>query len=416
MPLLLSGNSRGNGKIDQRLLKKTRTLSGGSLSAIVFSKENQEPICKDYLKSKGIKIKYELPLIHAYAVEIPGEQLEDMAQAEAVEYVSDDVKMNSLLNVAAQGVGAKIANDTGYTGSGVGIAVLDTGLYPHPDFTRPRNRITAFKDFINGRTAAYDDNGHGTFVAGVAAGNGQMSGGKYTGIAPQANIIGIKVMDDKGSGNSSDIIAGMQWAVDHQRDYNIRVMCMSLGAKASGNRYDPLAAAAEAVWKKGIVVTAAAGNSGPDRATITTPGVNSSVITVGAVDDKRTVDVKDDTIASFSSRGPALNRLAKPDIVAPGVNITAANTDKGYTGLTRSEILSDPYRSMSGTSVATPVVAGAAALLLQKKSDSTPAQIKQTMERHAIRMNVSRYAAGYGILNLKGMLDIKEKMDDKVKP
>lgn len=413
LPLLMNSGSRGNEKIDQRLLRKTRTMGGGILSAIVFSKENQEPVCKAYLKSKGIKIKYELPLIQAYAVELPGDELVQMAGVDAVAYVSDDVKTSALLNVAVQVVGARIANEAGYTGSGIGIAVLDTGIYPHPDFTHPRNRITAFKDFVRGRTQPYDDNGHGTFVAGVAAGNGYASNGRYAGVAPDADIIGIKVMDERGSGNSSDIVAGMQWAVDNRQQHSIRVMCLSLGARASGSRYDPLAAAVEAVWRQGIVVAVAAGNNGPNRGTITTPGVSASVITVGAVDDKRTVDTRDDTVAEFSSRGPALGRLYKPDIMAPGVNLTAANTDKAYTGHTRAGILDAPYRSMSGTSVATPIAAGAAALMLQKNPQAAPAQVKQAITRSAVKMSAGRLQAGYGILNVPGMLGLDERMSLK---
>lgn len=271
MPFLFS-SSRGKDKIDSRLLKKTRTLGVSSISAIVFYKEEATTSCKKHLESKGVKIKYELPLINAYAVEIEGGILEDTAKADVVQYISDDVKMSSLLNVAAQEVGASIANDTGYTGKGIGIAILDTGIYPHQDFTRPRNRIIAFKDFVDNRISPYDDNGHGTFCAGVAAGNGSASGGKYKGMAPEANLIGVKVMDKEGSGNSSDIVAGMQWIADHQKDYNIKVMSLSLGAKPAGSRFDPLAAAVEGIWRKGIVVIAAAGNSGPKQNTISTPG------------------------------------------------------------------------------------------------------------------------------------------------
>ena len=216
---LLTKSSRGREKIDSRLLKKTRTLGEVEIPAIIFSREDKRRVCRKFLESKGVKIKYELPLINAYAVDIDSDKLEDTARSDMIEYISDDVKMTSLLNVAAQEVGARIANDTGFTGKGIGIAILDTGIYPHQDFTRPRNRIVAFRDFVNNRQNPYDDNGHGTFVAGVAAGNGTSSGGKYKGVAPEASLIGVKVMDEDGSGNSSDIIAGMQWVADHHQEY-----------------------------------------------------------------------------------------------------------------------------------------------------------------------------------------------------
>jgi serine protease AprX len=410
LPFLFNNQSRGKEKIDSRLLKKTRTLGSGKVPAIIFTKGDGTKRCRNHLESRGVKIKYELPLINAYAVEIEGGKLEDTARLEVVEYISDDVRMTTLLNVAAQEVGASIANNTGYTGRGIGIAILDTGIYPHQDFTRPRNRIKAFKDFVNNRNYPYDDNGHGTFVASVAAGNGYASGGKYKGIAPEADLIAVKVMDRNGSGNSSDIIAGIQWVVDHQKELNVRIMSLSLGAKPSEkSRFDPLAAAVEAVWKKGIIVIAAAGNAGPKQNTIATPGVSPVILTVGAVDDKRTPQYEDDDMAGFSSRGPVNGRQIKPDVVAPGVSITAAKTDPEYTGGLRSEVMQEPYTQMSGTSVATPLVAGAAALLLSRNPEMTPAEIKKTMMSNAFNMNkVSRYAQGSGILDIRKCLNLKQ--------
>lgn len=400
----LFGRNRGDGKIDSRLLQKTRTLKDSKIKAIVFSKKNDVEVCKLYLEKKGIEIKHELPLINAYAVEVESGELEEMARSDLVEYISDDARMTSLLNIAAQEVGARIANDTGYTGKGVGIAILDTGIYPHQDLVRPKNRIVAFKDFINNRQTPYDDNGHGTFVAGVAAGNGYLSGGKYRGIAPDASLIGVKVMDENGSGDSSDIIAGMQWVVNNKDKYNIRVLSVSLGAKpGSVTKFDPLAVAVDAVWDKGIVVVVAAGNSGPRQNTITTPGISSKVITVGAVDDKRTIEYEDDKMADFSSRGPVNRRLIKPDLVAPGVNISSLATNKEYRG-TRLEEMSEPYRNMSGTSVSTPIVSGAAALMLSMNDKLTPDEIKKKFMKNTYKMKVSEYAQGSGILDISNLV------------
>ena len=408
LPFPFGNRSKGREKIDGRLLKKTRTLGLSSIPAIVFSKEKEEETnsCKKYLESKGVKIKYDLPFINAYAVVIEGGKLEDTAKADIVQYISDDIEMSSLLNVAAQEVGARAINNTGYTGKGVGIAILDTGIYPHQDFIRPRNRIIAFKDFVNNKLSPYDDNGHGTFVAGVAAGSGYESGGKYKGIAPEASLIGVKVMDKNGSGNSSDILAGMQWVADHQKEYKIKVLSLSLGAQPSGSRMDPLAAAVEEIWRRGIVVVAAAGNAGPSQNTIATPGVSPLILTVGAVDDNRTPKYEDDKIAEFSSRGPVNRNLVKPDIVAPGVGITAPDADLEYTGSRRPEALKIPYKSMSGTSVATPVVSGAAALLLGKNPEMTPSEVKEALMKNAYQMNVSKYAQGKGILNIRKSMGI----------
>jgi serine protease AprX len=337
------------------------------------------------------------PFINAYAVEVPGSMLEKVARIESIKYISDDIETNSLLDIATQEVGARTANEMGYTGKGIGIAVLDTGVYPHPDLIRPKNRIIAFKDFINNREGPYDDNGHGTFVAGVAAGNGYSSGGRYAGVAPEANIIGVKVMDKDGEGNASKIVAGMQWVLDHKEEYNIKVMCLSIGSQATGSvKNDPLVVASSALWNKGIFVAAAAGNAGPKQRTITTPGVCPSIVTVGAVDDKRTVDPSDDVVAEFSSRGPTRGRVAKPDVVAPGVGVISLNTDRNYSSGSRLYSMEKAYATMSGTSVAAPVVAGIAALLLEKHPEYTPDDIKNLLLKHARNIDGNIYAQGRG--------------------
>lgn len=394
-------------KIDQRLIKKTQTLGSSELSAIVYCSGQTLEGFKEHLEKLGAVIKYELPFMCACAVEISSNNLENMARSEHVKYISDDVNISTLLNIATQGVGADIVNKTGYTGKGIGIAVLDTGVYPHPDLVMPRSRIVAFKDFINKKRSAYDDNGHGTFVAGVAAGNGYSSTGQYTGVAPMADLIAIKVMNGKGQGSSSDILAGMQWVIDNRKRFNIRVMSLSLGSEAVGNAYsDPLAVAVGRVWDMGITVVAAAGNSGPKSGTITTPGVSEKIITVGAVDDKRTVDIKDDTIAEFSSRGPVGIRGQKPDIVAPGVDIISLNTDKSYVSGTRPLPLRQQYRKMSGTSVSTPIVAGGVAVLLEKNPDLPPDHVKKLIMDSGRSLSADIYEQGRGLIDIKNLIGI----------
>lgn len=402
----LDRGSRIEEKIDRRLIKKVQTLNTeGKISAIVFSKEEQAPICRECLEKMGITIVYEFPMINAYAVEIPRSKLEKMAQLESIRYVSDDADINSLLNIATQEVGARDVNLKGYTGKNIGIAIIDTGVYPHPDLIRPKNRIIAFKDFVNNKKEPYDDNGHGTFVAGVAAGNGYSSGGKYAGVAPEANIISVKVMNKEGGGSASRIVAGMQWVADNREKYNIRVVCLSLGSKASGAmKNDPLVTAVDQLWKQGIFVTAAAGNSGPKRGTITTPGISPSIVTVGAVDDKRTVDISDDEVAEFSSRGPVNGNILKPDVVAPGVNVVSLNTDREYTGGPRLYSLEKAYTTMSGTSVAAPVVAGIAALIFEAYPEYTPDKVKSLIMRYARNIDKNVYAQGRGLVDVKSII------------
>lgn len=203
-------------------------------------------------------------------------------------------------------------------GKGVTIAVLDSGVAPHPDFGQ---RLLGQIDFVNGRSLPYDDNGHGTHVAGCAAGSGSIDA-RYAGAAQEANIISMKVLSGSGSGATSGIVKAIQTAVEMKEDLNIRVINMSLGGPASKNgEKDPINMAIKAAKEAGITVVVAAGNEGPDPKTVGSPGNSLNAITVGALDDKNTADRSDDVPASFSSRGPTPDGDVKPDVMAPGVSI-----------------------------------------------------------------------------------------------
>jgi len=367
-----------------------------TLTVIVHSNGTCDHI-REQITNAGGKIKYELPFIGAIAAEIPTKSIAQVAQHHKVEYVHDDAKVFKCMDIATLAVGSELVNEAGYSGEGIGVAVLDTGVFPHDDLVKPTNRIVAFKDFINDRSRPYDDDGHGTHVAGIIAGNGYANS-KYKGIAPEANIIGVKVLDETGSGDTSDILAGLQWVIDNQDKYNIKVISMSLGSAAdSSSRQDALARGVNSAVQQGITVVVSAGNSGPTKQSITSPGIAQSAITVGAVDDNRTPSVSDDFIADFSSRGPTIDGLSKPDVVAPGVDIHSLS-NKG----------SSSYVSHSGTSMAAPIVSGAAALLYEKEPNLTPSQVKSRIVGSAIPIDRNRYAQGAGILNVKSTLNIED--------
>lgn len=408
LPLLVIPfkNSHFN-KIDKRVKTKIRTLTRESISVIVETTNKGFNDSLEYIMQKrNAKVKYKLPIINSYAIEIPAHSIENIAKIKNVRYICDDSKIFSQLNIARKQTGAEIVNKTGYTGKNIGIAILDTGVFPHPDLTKPKNRIIAFKDFVNKHTSPYDDNGHGTHVAGSAAGNGYSSNGKYIGAAPDANIISVKVMDKNGTGNTSDIVAGIQWVLDNSKKYNIKIMSLSLGSKAEQPlRIDPLVRAVNKAWEKGIVVVAAAGNSGPKKGTITTPGISPTIITIGASDNKGTSDIKDDTIANFSSRGPIYKNIIKPDLVAPGVNVISLNSNKSYTPNKATNkytdvLPTDLYRKATGTSVSTPIVSGSIALILEKFPDISPDKVKKLIKENTINLNAKLYEQGKGLLNI----------------
>jgi len=374
-------------KIDPVLLNSINIKSSSSIKIIVLADDYMK--LKDDLLSSHVHIVKNLPFINAYVIEVKRSLIPHLAEMRQINYICSDVKASTQMNIASKVIGADKLHRKGLTGKNLGVAIIDTGLYPHPDFTRPRSRIWRFIDLVNGKQYPYDDNGHGTFVTGVVAGNGYKSRGLYKGIAPKANIFSFKTMDKDGGGDGSAILEAMQYVTDHHKDLNIKVVSMSLGAIAGSKQSDILSKGAQALWNEGIFVVAAAGNSGPGKSTITTPGINPNIMTVGASDDNRTVTMKDDKVADFSSRGPANSRILKPEIVAPGVNITSTNNS-----------LQPAYKVMSGTSVATPVVAGAALLYYEAYKDITPDRIKMLIMKNAVDLKEDKYAQGKGSIML----------------
>ena len=268
----------------------------------------------------------------------------------------------------------------GTTGRGVTVAVLDSGVAADPDLVEPTNRILASVNFADERLMT-DPGGHGTHVAGIVAGNGGRSDGQFIGVAPEADIVDVRVLSRTGSGRISSVVRGIEWVLAHRTAYNIRVLNLSFGAPTpTSYRTDPMSAAIEIAWRRGLVVVVAAGNGGPGRDTVASPGIDPYAITVGATDDNGTITPRDDTLAPFSSWGSAESN-AKPDLVAPGRRIVSLRVQGSALDLLypdRVVVLPNgsTYLRLSGTSMATPVVAGAVALLLQRRPNLSPDQVK----------------------------------------
>jgi serine protease AprX len=268
----------------------------------------------------------------------------------------------------------------GITGGGVTVAILDSGIAADADLVQPQNRILASVNFADQRLTS-DPGGHGTHIAGIVAGNGTNSGGQFVGIAPQANVVDVRVLGNTGSGRISSVIRGIEWVLAHRIAYNIRVINLSFGAPANlPYRADPMSAAVEIAWRRGLVVVAASGNGGPQRDTVVTPGIDPYVITVGATDDRGTIGRGDDLLAWFSAWGsPDSN--AKPDLVAPGRRIVSLRVPgSALDTLFPDRVVvaqnGSTYFRLTGTSMATAIVSGAAALLLQRRPNLTPDQVK----------------------------------------
>ncbi|MDQ0206197.1 S8 family peptidase [Alkalicoccobacillus murimartini] len=281
----------------------------------------------------------------------------------------------------------RTTDDERLTGKGVTVAVIDTGVYLHEDL---EGRVRDFVDFINQRTKAYDDNGHGTHCAGNVAGNGSMSNGDYKGVAIEAEIIGVKVLDRTGTGTLESIIQGVDWCIKYNQihpDRPIDIISMSLGTHAlkyKNEQEDPVVRMVEEAWMSGITVVTAAGNDGPDAYTIASPGVSDKIITVGALDSDHQSDGLLNT-AAFSSRGPTIYGKAKPDILAPGVNSISLRSPGSMVDRTqKSNRIKKHYTKMSGTSMSTPLCAGAAALLIQNDRTLSPNEIKKLLMQETL--------------------------------
>ena len=271
-----------------------------------------------------------------------------------------------------------------YTGKGIGVCILDTGIYEHIDFT---GRIWTFYDFLDFKRRPYDDNGHGTHVAGLVAGDGTASMGKYRGAAPGCGIIALKVLDRYGNGSQDDVLRALRWIREYRQPYRIRVVNISVGTTCNSKRnHARLLESVEQLWDEGVVVVTAAGNQGPRPGSITAPGSSKKVITVGSSDllEGR---------SAISGRGPTAECVCKPDIVAPGNKIMSCVPGKPYS-----------YGVKSGTSMSTPLVTGAIACALEKNPALTNTDIKTMLMNSADDMGLPQNLQGWGKFNRRKFL------------
>jgi serine protease AprX len=427
----LAKSGRPKQKLDRIL--KAREGKGGTSRVIVTLKDSRDG-SQDFRKL-GLRLGRRLGLINGQVLELPNSVIRKLADLSFVESIHYDRPTGGEMNRVAVTVGARAAQfQYGYTGAGVGVAVIDSGITGwHADLTQPMTytgvrvkngqRVAAFVDFVNGRTAAYDDNGHGTHVAGIIGGNGRDSNYVRAGIAPFAHLVGLKVLDDRGRGVISNVIAALDWVVANKAVHNIRVVNLSVGAAVTESyETDPLTVAAKRAVDAGIVVVTAAGNLGKNAngqtqyGAITAPGNAPWVVTVGAFSHQGTITRTDDVIAGYSSRGPtAIDFQAKPDLVAPGTGIVSLADPSSTMYYSKAAYLLSgalfsnvkPYLSLTGTSMASPVVAGTVALMLQANPSLTPNMVKAILQYTAqVNPGYNALTQGAGFLNTKGAVEL----------
>jgi serine protease AprX len=383
------------------------------LSVIVREAEPGSMAAEDLVSGAGGRVTRELPLVGGFSARVPGSAMIRLSSSPIVWRVWADsrirmagVDMNKYDTYAGNSVWRDAINlsqaTRKYTGAGVTVALLDTGVVPVPDLV---SHIAHVVD-LTAEHDGLDRYGHGTHMAGIIAGDGTSSGGEYRGVAPGADLVSIKVAGLDGSTDVSVIIAGLQWAVSHREQYGIRALNLSFGTDSTQPySIDPLDYALERTWLSGIFVAVAGGNRGPSAGTVTKPGDDPYVVTVGAEDTLQTSNFSDDRVAPFSSVGPTQDGFAKPDLVAPGISIVSVRdagsaVDLGHP-LAR---VGDSYFKGTGTSQATAVVSGVAALLFQADPSLTPDQAKWALMKTANHISTT-VGVGAGLVNAAGAVN-----------
>jgi serine protease AprX len=418
-----------NYKLDDELTRRSRGGHGGDTTPVIVTLVPGAQVPAEFRKfMRGNR----LDIINGQALELPNHELDKLARYPEVFRVHYDRPINSQNYRTAVTVGARnVVNKYGYTGAGIGVAVIDSGITSwHDDlindtsktFPYGNQRVAKFVDFVNGRATPYDDNGHGTHVAGTIAGLGYDSNHfEKAGIAPLASLVSLKVLDQNGRGSVSKLIAALNWVAQNHKTYNIRVVNMSVGAGVYESYWtDPLTLAAKAVTDKGVTVVAAAGNKGKNAAGelqwggITAPGNAPWVLTVGASSTKGTTSRGDDEMAGYSSSGPtAFDFAAKPDLVAPGTGTVSLLSAGSLFAATKSQFIVNGrngqpvYLALSGTSMAAPVVSGTVALMMQANPNLTPNLVKAILQYTAEpHPEYSPLRDGAGFLNTLGAVDL----------
>ena len=396
---------------------------------IIVQKTVEDTRLEDLVVQNGGTIVQDLPIIHAFAALLPAKTVSILAQMDGVRWVSLDAPVvktstdaedaqpfkvmlpiivsssssqattdeaepvNAAASLISQNNYLDTLNvrqtwDMGLKGQGIGVAVIDSGVSFDKSLSADATKGTGSRlvkqlSFNAKATTTSDTYGHGTHIAGIIGGNGYTSNGSYVGIAPQVNLISLKISDDKGQAYESDTVAALQWVLNNKAKYNIRVLNLSVNSTVEQSYHtSPLDAAAEILWFNGVVVVVSAGNSishGVYYNTVNAAPANDPfVITVGASVGVFTPQPTDDFIAPFSAYGTTVDGVTKPDLIAPGTAIisTLSPSSTWAKEYPWRLVANGSFIWLSGTSMAAPMVTGAVALLLQDEPKLTPDQVK----------------------------------------
>ena len=419
---------------------------GEMVDVIVQTSDGVRKEHKDAVRRLGGKVKRVAGVINGFSARVPVSAIEELGNRDDLAFISPDRPIQLMGHLETTTGAAQIrslVSGTTLNGNGVGIAILDSGIdSTHHSITYNGVTRISVQVAASGFRDADDYSGHGSHVATVAAGTNHIGPNLYTGIAPGAKILDVKILDREGRGYTSDIIAGVNWCVSYRTAYNIKVINLSLGAPAIDSyKNDPLCKAVRTATDAGIVVVVAAGNDGKDDSgkklygTIHSPGIEPAAITVGAANTFGTDVRSDDMVTTYSSRGPTrgsykngsgqrvYDNLLKPDLVAPGNKIISAQAYDADLTRYHPEMDANAYETnsyhyvmyMSGTSVSAPVVSGATALLLQANPSLTPNLVKAILMYTAQPLyGFNTFEQGAGLLNIDGALRIAKIVKNPV--
>ena len=408
--------------------------------AVIVQAPGAEARVAEAVRELGGAVTRALPIVHGFAAVLPAAAVDSLEREPGVRAVTPDARMetqqasgpanlSNVKSVYREEVGADVLNAAGATGKGVRIALIDTGVdtlvstvgdlagkvVPVDDPATPPSEMqpdppdVPCVDF-SGENTCDDSFGHGTFMAGLMAGSGAASAGRFKGVAPGAEIVSVKVGGKDGSADVSKVLAAIQWTVSFKDRYNIKVLNLSLGTDSTQPpSIDPLNLAVQRAWVSGITVVVSAGNfgkgtntrsDGSSYGTVTKPGDDPFVLTVGSSDDRESPALDDDRLPHFSSWGPTFHGLAKPDVIAPGGRVISLRAPGSAIDSIEAGKLDATYRRGSGTSMSAAVTSGLAALLLQSRQDWRPDDVKAALIAGANKIKVNEpRAVGAGLVN-----------------
>jgi serine protease AprX len=391
-------------KLDSSIKPYISMNSKRKLPVIICYKDNLKLIKNKILYNSG-KIKYEYLNVKAIACELSPLSVDKISEMPEISFICFDHKASLCLRKTQDILGMGHAKKFNLSGKGIGIGIVDSGVYPHPDLTTPRNSIAYFEDLINGFVKPYDDNGHGTFISGVIASSGHSSSRMYRGAAPDSNLCVIKSFDAAGNGFMSDIIKSIDNFLTIKDKHNIRILCLPFEIPYVNKlRINPLGDIIKKAISQNISVVVPSGNLGPQPYSIYFPGNMTEVITVGGVNcrDNNSADYR---VSSFSGRGPTIDDITKPDLVAPCTNITSLASNTSFTPVIRYKpTLNVEYTSMSGTSISCALVSGICALLLEKTPNLTPQDIKSILSLATTSIGENKFSQGKGLFDFEKII------------